>query len=320
MQTTTGTDIQTAAACLQQDELVAIPTETVYGLAGNALHEAAVVKIYEAKQRPRFNPLIIHVPEISSIERYADMDNISRTLAEAFMPGPFTLLLPKRSIIPDLVTAGSDKVAVRIPDHPLTRDLLRQIAFPLAAPSANRFGYVSPTTAEHVLQGLGGTIPYILDGGACVVGLESTIVEVLKDKVILHRAGGVSADMIEQCVHMRVVLPDKSSLPHTPGQLKSHYATSTPLYRGDIMQLLNENPGKKAAVISFTKKYELPVGSHLFVLSPEGNLGEAAQKLFATMRMIDMLSLDVIIAEIFPEEGIGRAINDRLNRAQVIYK
>lgn len=320
MQTIIGQDIAVAASLLRKDALVAIPTETVYGLAGNALHEAAVVAIYEAKNRPRFNPLILHVADIADIETYAFVDAVSRQLAQAFMPGPFTLLLRKKEIVPELVTAGSDKVAIRIPAHEVSRELLRRVGFPLAAPSANPFGYVSPTTATHVLQGLNGKIPYILDGGPCQVGVESSIAEVSGDKVILHRAGGISAEMITAVTGLPVVTGVHTATPSTPGQLKSHYATRIPLYKGDVPALMKQFPDKRMAVISFTRSYPVATGSHLFILSPAGNISEAAQKLFATMRRIDEMDVDLILAEDFPDTGIGQAINDRLNRAQAIHK
>jgi L-threonylcarbamoyladenylate synthase len=320
MQTMIGVDIETAATYLRKEELVAIPTETVYGLAGNALSETAVIRIYEAKNRPRFNPLILHVPDLASIEKYAVVDPVSRQLAEAFMPGPFTLLLPKKEIVPEMVTAGSDKVAIRIPDHALTRTLLRTVGFPLAAPSANPFGYVSPTTAEHVLQGLNGKIPYILDGGPSQVGVESSIAEVSGNEVILHRAGGVTAEMIRSVTGMPVVENTHSTSPSTPGQLKSHYATHIPLYKGNMRELIEQFKDQKMAVISFTRSYPVSAGSSLFVLSPAGDINEAARQLFDTMRRIDSMDIDVILAEDFPDQGIGRAINDRLNRAQVVFK
>lgn len=320
MQTIIGVDIETAANYLRREELVAIPTETVYGLAGNALSETAVIRIYEAKNRPRFNPLILHVPDINSIEKYADLDPVSRQLAMVFMPGPFTLLLPKKNIVPELVTAGSDKVAIRIPDHALTRTLLSTVEFPLAAPSANPFGYVSPTTGEHVLQGLKGKIPYILDGGPCEVGVESSIAEVSGTEVILHRTGGITAEMIRSVTGMPVVENTYSTSPSTPGQLKSHYATHIPLYKGNMRDLIQQFKHQKMAVISFTTSYPMAAGSSLFVLSPAGDINEAARQLFATMRKIDSMDIDVILAEDFPDQGIGRAINDRLNRAQAVFK
>jgi L-threonylcarbamoyladenylate synthase len=321
MQTIIGTDVQAAASILQQGQLVAIPTETVYGLAANTLDEKAVVQIFEAKNRPRFNPLIIHVGSIAAIAQYAVMSDLALTLANALMPGAFTLLLPKLSIVPDLVTAGSPKVAVRMPDHALTLQLLQQLPFPLAAPSANVFGYVSPTTAQHVYDGLSGRIPYILDGGACTVGVESTIVEVIDDAVLVHRVGGISIEAIEAVIGKKVQLPATTThQPLTPGQLKSHYATTTPLIRGDVNALLTEFADKKIAIIGLNTYYEGIANENQYLLSTNGSLVEAAQHLFNVMRQLDGKGYDVIIAEIFPDEGLGKAINDRLERAQVLHK
>lgn len=318
--TTVGINIEIAAALLSENEIVAIPTETVYGLAGNALSEVAVVKIYNAKDRPSFNPLIIHVATVEAIKEYAELDSISQQLAEAFMPGPFTLLLPKKAIVPDLVTAGSSKVAVRIPKHPLALRLLHKLNFPLAAPSANPFGYVSPTTARHVLDGLNNRIDYILDGGPCEVGVESTIAEVSDGQIILHRLGAVTAEEMEAVTGLSVVRKKDDQQIDTPGQMKSHYATKVPLYLGDIPTLLQQYQDKNIATISFCKSYPGLFTGHQYILSPKCNINEAAQHLFAVMRNIDEFSFDLIIAERFPDKGLGRAINDRLERAQAIHK
>lgn len=318
--TQTGTNIITAVDLLKQNELVAIPTETVYGLAGNALNNEAVAKIFEAKNRPYFNPLILHLASIDQIENYAELDVLSKQLAKHFMPGPLTLLLPKKSIVPDLVTAGSDKVALRVPKHPITHQLLAQLDFPLAAPSANPFGYVSPVTAEHVLQGLHGKIKYILDGGACNVGLESTIVEIDKDDVIVHRAGGLATEDIEAVIGKKLIKGLPQNKPATSGQLKSHYATATPLLQGNIDELIEGYTGKKIAILTFNKSYHQVPLQNQFILSPHGNLNEAAQNLFITMRQLDEADFDIILAEYFPNHGLGVAINDRLFRAQVTQK
>lgn len=315
-----GTDIDKAIALLKANEVVAIPTETVYGLAGNALSNDAVVKIFEAKNRPFFNPLIVHLAAVEQIEKYAYVDELSLLLAWSFMPGPFTLLLNKKNIVPDLVTAGSTKVAVRIPNHTLTHQLLLQLNFPLAAPSANAFGYVSPVAASHVQQGLQGKIPYILDGGNCTVGLESTIVEVENDEVILHRAGGLAIEEIESVVSKKIIVNNNHLKPQTAGQLKSHYATSTALLQGNIDELLHQHQGKNIAVLSFEKMYDKLEKQHQFILSANGNLNEAAQNLFTTMRQLDTMNYDIILAETFPQKGLGIAINDRLQRAQVTQK
>ncbi len=319
MHTESGTDIEKAALLLMNGNVVAIPTETVYGLAGNALDEDAVLKIFEAKNRPSFNPLIVHVKNWEEAEKYTEqIPAKAKLLAGAFTPGPLTFLLPRKNNIPDLVTAGSDKVAIRIPNHPVALALLNKIDFPLAAPSANPFGYVSPTTAQHVYDGLHGKIPYILDGGAATVGLESTIIGFdKKGNVLLYRAGGISAEQIENTLHEKVTAArlENEQNPATAGQLKSHYATHKPLYVGNIEDLKKQFAGKKIAVISFAKQYAGV--DKQFVLSPDGSLAEAAKHLFAAMRETDKLEVDVVIAELFPEEGIGRAINERLGKARM---
>jgi L-threonylcarbamoyladenylate synthase len=321
MQTIIGKDIAIAKQYLVDGNIVAIPTETVYGLAANALNEDAVLKIFEVKNRPQFNPLIVHCSSWQQVQKYVkNIPQKAKILAEKFSPGPLTFLLDKADSIPSLVTAGSKKVAVRIPAHALTLALLASLDFPLAAPSANPFGYISPTTAEHVFKNLFGKIPYILDGGAAGIGVESTIIEFDENgNIILHRAGGVSIEEIENVLGEKIIIGKENSNigPKTSGQLKSHYAPNTPLYMGDVDEWIEKFVEKRIAIISFFKKYNVVPFDHQFILSPSGNLHEAAKKLFAALRAIDELDVDVILAEIFPNEGIGRAINDRLARARV---
>jgi L-threonylcarbamoyladenylate synthase len=323
MQTKIGTDIHYARQLLQQGQLVAIPTETVYGLAGNALNEDAVVKIYSVKNRPHFNPLIIHVASLDKLKNYVThIPEKAKLLAEKFLPGPLTFLLPKKNNIPDIITAGNDKVAVRVPNHPITLELLKQIDFPLAAPSANPFGYVSPTSAKHVYNNLQGKIPYILDGGDCSVGVESTIIGFDEDeKIIVYRVGGIAIEEIEKITGEKILLTAKTEeLPDTPGRLKSHYATHTPLLSGNIDELIPLYKNKKIVIISFTKIYTGIEKENQYILSPSGSLDEAAKNLFKVLRETDGLKADILLAEKFPETGLGRAINDRLTRAQHIYK
>ena len=314
MKTVVGKDIYFAIQLLQSGELVAIPTETVYGLASNALDPIAVAKIFEAKNRPTFNPLIIHLPNLEAVKPYVtELPELALTLANAFSPGPISFLLPKSSIVPDIVTAGSEFVVVRIPNHPLTLELLNNLDFPLAAPSANPFGYVSPVNAKHVMEGLFGKIPYILDGGSCSVGLESTIVGFDQDNIIIHRLGGISVEDIYNCTGKMPILSLLHQQPHTPGQLKSHYATKIPLYVGNVEENLERFKTSTIAVISFKHTYKHEGLS--YVLSPSGILAEAAAHLFNVMRTIDNTNAEVILAEVFPDEGLGKAINDRLERA-----
>jgi L-threonylcarbamoyladenylate synthase len=314
MKTIVGKDIDFAIQLLKSGELVAIPTETVYGLAANALDSIAVAKIFEAKNRPTFNPLIIHLPNFEAVKPYvSNIPDLAVTLANAFSPGPISFLLPKSSLVPDIVTAGSEFVVVRIPNHPLTLELLNCVDFPLAAPSANPFGYVSPVNATHVYEGLSSKIPYILDGGDCSVGLESTIVGFENNNVIIHRLGGVSVEDIYHCTGKMPVLSLLHRQPQTPGQLKSHYAPKTPLYLGDVENNLDRFKSEKLAVISLKKLYKHQGES--YVLSRSGNLAEAAAQLFTVLREIDNSDSTVILAEKFPDEGLGKAINDRLERA-----
>ena len=314
-QTTIGKDLEQAKALLERGALVAIPTETVYGLAANGFSEAAIAKIYEAKNRPQFNPLILHVASLEQAERLVvEMPDACKRLMQAFSPGPITYLLPKSSLVPDMVTAGSARVAIRIPAHPMALELLSMLDFPLAAPSANPSGYVSPVSAMHVFEGLQGKIPYILDGGLCTIGLESTIVGFEENKVVIHRLGGISAEQISAVADVETITLLSHAAPTAPGQLKSHYATSKPLLIGDVGQLIDAFAGKKIGLLQFQHSAGLAVENEI-LLSPSGSLEESAAGLFRAMRLLDQSDLDVIIAERFPNIGIGRAINDRLERA-----
>jgi L-threonylcarbamoyladenylate synthase len=309
-----GQNIDEAAALLTSGKLVAIPTETVYGLAGNALDANAVASIFSVKKRPTFNPLIIHVPHREHIRLYAEInDDRLLDLANRFMPGPMSLLLPKKPNVADIVTAGSDLVAVRVPSHPLTVALLHKLNFPVAAPSANPFGYISPTTAHHVQDQLGEHIPYILDGGSCAIGIESTIVGLDGDNnITIYRKGGLSIEEIEKYVGPVQIMDHSSSRPAAPGMLSSHYAPKTRLILGHIPTLLEEYPLYSTAILSFSTPYN---ALHSYTLSPSGSMQEAAANLFKILRQLDELSLDFILAELLPEQGLGRAINDRLKRA-----
>ncbi|MES2558909.1 MAG: L-threonylcarbamoyladenylate synthase [Bacteroidota bacterium] len=314
-----GTDIQRAIQCLTNGELVAIPTETVYGLAANAFNPQAVTAIYKAKDRPQFNPLIIHTHSIEQLEKWGlFVPEKMKQLAVHFSPGPLTYVIPKSETIPDIVTAGTNAVAVRIPNHPLTLELLRSIDFPLAAPSANPSGFVSPTNAWHVNEQLGDKVEYILNGGDCSVGVESTIISFLEETPSILRYGGLAIEDIEKVIG-KVTLPAQGFIdnPVAPGQLARHYATNHKLIVGDPRKYLNDYAPERIGVIAFSSVYtEIPTNNQ-FVLSTNRNLDEAAQQLFAAMRNIDTLEIDVIIAETFPDKGLGRAINDRLKRASV---
>jgi L-threonylcarbamoyladenylate synthase len=312
-----GKDISKAKQLLENGEVVGIPTETVYGLAGNALNEDAILKIYSVKNRPKFDPLIAHTNSLDKIEGLVkEIPSKAYELTNAFWPGPLTILLNKKSSVPDLLTSGLDRVAVRIPDHPLTLELLSALEFPLAAPSANPFGYVSPTSAQHVEDQLGDKIPYILDGGPCHIGLESTIVGFDGDDVVVYRLGGTKVEAIEEIVGKVKIQVNESSNPAAPGMLKSHYSPGRKMIIGDISENLKELNPETTGILSFMATYDIPVKNQV-VLSPTGDLDEAARNIFSALRKMDQPNIEVILTEFLPQEGLGKAINDRLRRAAV---
>jgi L-threonylcarbamoyladenylate synthase len=314
-----GKNTDLAAMLLLEGRLVAIPTETVYGLAANALNEKAVLSIFKAKQRPFFDPLIIHVHSINAAQKYAQLEDPRLLkLAQQFWPGPLTLLVPKKEIVPGLVTSGLSQVAVRVPDHSLTLELLKKLDLPLAAPSANPFGYISPTEPEHVNKQLGDKVAYILDGGTCRVGLESTIVGIEEDQLCVYRLGGLAIEDIEKVAGKIELRINNSSNPSAPGQLKSHYAPAKPLFIGNIDELINQNPDKKIAVICFGKEKFKGEDLIIFNLSKEKKTEEAALNLFRYLRQADESAADIVICEKLPDAGLGRAINDRLRRAAAV--
>ena len=313
-------DIALAKNILMQGNLLAIPTETVYGLAANAFDVAAVAKIYQVKNRPNFNPLILHS---NSLERFAHwgihLPESALLLAKAFSPGPITFVVPKSDAIPDLVTAGQDTVAIRIPKHPQTLQLLASLDFPVAAPSANLSGTVSPTSAQDVEAQLGQQIAAVLNGGRCMVGLESTIITFAGGIPKLLRLGGLSVENIEQVLNQKL---DKTMLinnenPQAPGMLSRHYAPQTPLYLDAAENHLEEAAYAEMVFIGFKQKHPKIIGSNQIILSESGDFAEAAQNLFAAIRKADALGKKLIIAELLPEENLGLAINDRLKRAAV---
>lgn len=313
-----GQDISFAKQTLDREGLVAIPTETVYGLGGNAFAEEAVLSIFKAKNRPSFDPLICHTSSMDRLDLMVrHLPNAMFDLGKAFWPGPMTLLLPKKLIVPDLVTSGLPTVGVRIPRHEMTRELLAQLDYPVAAPSANPFGYISPTSAQHVADQLGDHVDYILDGGSSQVGVESTIIGLSGDHIVVHRLGGLSLEEIEDVSKSKVQLQvNNSSNPVAPGMLKSHYAPKVPCHVGNIEELLKDFEGKKVGIISFKEDRTDSSALHIS-LSKQGNLQEAAKNLFSALRTMDYNSIDVILAEFVPDQGLGRAINDRLRRASV---
>jgi L-threonylcarbamoyladenylate synthase len=311
-----GKDIGKAKELLEQGELVGIPTETVYGLAGNALDENSVVKIFTVKERPRFDPLIVHVASLAQARQLVDSFPIkAEQLASHFWPGPVTFLLKKKGVIPDLVTSGMDTVGIRCPDHALTQALLQSLSFPLAAPSANPFGYVSPTQPNHVNAQLGDRIKYILDGGACRVGIESTIIGFENQTPTIFRLGGLSIEDIEKTIGPVELQLNTSSDPKSPGQLKSHYSPRKKVAWGVLSEIVASYASQKIGVLAFMDKIDGIAIDNQLILSPTGNLEEAAKHLFGYLRELDKKNIDIILAEAMPDIGLGKAINDRLRRA-----
>ncbi|MBS3820197.1 MAG: threonylcarbamoyl-AMP synthase [Planctomycetes bacterium] len=305
--------LRQAADVLRGGGTVAFPTETVYGLGANALDANAVAAIFEAKQRPTFDPLIVHVATLGQARGVvSDWPPAAGELARRFWPGPLTLVLPKSDAAADIVTAGLATVAVRMPDHPLALAMISQADRPIAAPSANRFGCISPTTAEHVRDQLGPRVDLVLDGGPCGVGIESTIISLVDDEPVLLRAGGTPVEEIEQVVGPVRRACDEARRPAAPGQLPLHYAPRTLLVLCD-QEALPECP--RAGLLTLTSP---PAGQSyeaVEVLSEAGDLQVAATRFFAALHRLDTLGLDVIVATRMPEVGLGAAMNDRLRRA-----
>jgi L-threonylcarbamoyladenylate synthase len=314
-----GTDVAFAASLLKQGKLVAIPTETVYGLAGNGLDPHAVAAIFAAKKRPFFDPLILHLPGLEHLSRYVkNTPEYLPALMAAFSPGPVTYVLERTDLVPDLVTSGLPTVGIRFPAHPLTRELLQQLDFPLAAPSANRFGYISPTRPEHVRKQFTDEVSYILDGGACALGIESTILDCTGAKVRILRKGSLAVeDIVEVLGYKPGLAAVSSSKPSAPGNIEVHYAPKTPLYVGDLATLL-QTDGHATGIIAFGHNAEGLHAQRIINVSPIGNLREAAVHFFAALHQLDEdESIKRIYCAPFPEEGLGLALNDRLKRAGV---
>jgi len=324
--------VEEAVRLLKEGEIVALPTETVYGLAANALDPAAVMKIFEAKERPTFDPLIVHLPHKNQIDLVAEVpEGIAHTvkqLTERFWPGPLTLLLPKKSVVPDIVTAGLPTVAVRVSSNPIFKRVVSALDQPLAAPSANRFGSISPTSASAVLSELDGRLHLIVDGGACMFGLESTIIKVEpgspKMFITIVRPGPITAEDLKAYGKVRYAtrsVVDEAT--EAPGQLASHYAPKTPLRLLERPSDFIPEEGKRYALMSYRGEAKdgylhLCDWEEVMMLSPgNGKLPEAAVRFFYVLRRLDELGVDEIIAEPLHEHGMGIAMMDKLRRASV---
>jgi L-threonylcarbamoyladenylate synthase len=304
--------IEKAVQLLVAGEVVAFPTETVYGLGADALNPYAVAKIFEAKNRPHFDPLIVHISEKDWVFRYADhVPPDALKLVETFWPGPLTLILQRKTIIPDIVTAGLPTVAMRMPSHAVALQLINAFGKPIAAPSANPFGYMSPTRAGHVARMLKGRIPMLLDGGNSVFGIESTIVSFQEGGVYIHRHGAISEEELSEYVEIAPVR-EQDSLCRSPGELPYHYAPAKPL---KIIHGVDEVKTANSSFLAFKSLERPTISRHVKVLSETGDLREAAANFFSSLIELDREDIDVIYAEKVPEVGIGRAIMERLRKA-----
>jgi L-threonylcarbamoyladenylate synthase len=328
VKTLISTDRDAAVELLRNGELAALPTETVYGLAAKALNPIPVAKIFEAKERPRFDPLIVHLPNRDWLGRIVDVPAGDRQLigrlGDKFWPGPLTIVLPKREIVPDIVTAGLDTVAVRFSAHPVFAEIVGELDEPLAAPSANRFGRVSPTTAQHVLDELEGRIPLIVDGGPTEHGIESTIVAVRDGRITVLRRGPITDEQLSEFAD--IVSVTGTQRISAPGQLPSHYTPTTALRLIDKAEAFPPQKNQRVGLLAWSGAFPSPTSPQLETrcseafaavrnLSDRGDLREAAANLFRYLRELDALGLDLIVAERVPSRGLGAAIMDRLERA-----
>jgi L-threonylcarbamoyladenylate synthase len=313
-------DVSQAGSLLRRGEVVAFPTETVYGLGADALNARAVARIFEVKERPAFDPLIVHIADLQAIyELVEEVPAAALHLAEQFWPGPLTLVLPKKAHVPDLVTAGLPGVGIRIPAHPVAAELLRQTGCPLAAPSANKFGAISPTTAQHVIDGLGAQRIPVVDGGSCAVGVESTVLSFMGPAPLVLRPGGLPIEDI-----CRLIGPVEQAAPDpgaedcaqpAPGMLSRHYAPRTKLLLVPVSAIATPRAGQRTGLLTWGKQPLSAGFAQIERLSTDEDLRTCAARLFAAMRTLDSADLDVIIAHQFPERGLGVALNDRLSRA-----
>ena len=310
-------DLNQVKTALINGDIIALPTETVYGLAANIYLDSALEKVFKLKKRPSYNPLIVHISNSDILEQIAkNIPAKARELANVFWPGPLTLVLEKQDQIPNRITAGKPTVAVRVPNHPIALQLLKSLNFPLAAPSANPFGSLSPTSAKHVALYFKEEINFILDGGPCFCGLESTIIGFENDKPILYRHGAISIEEIEKIIGPIKIKNQNSKNPSAPGMLTRHYAPKTQIQINDDISLaLAQNSDKKIGVLSFRKNKKIKTEIHQEVLSISGDLNEASKNLYAALHRLDQMNLDLIISPFFPEKGLGKTINDRLKRA-----
>jgi L-threonylcarbamoyladenylate synthase len=313
-------DIYKAAQFLNNEEIVAIPTETVYGLAANIYSEKAIRSIFDLKNRPLTNPLIVHIGSLNQLSKLTEnVPDLAFKLIEKFWPGPLTLVLKKTAAVPNTITGGKNTVAIRMPNHPQTLKLLNILSFPLAAPSANPFGSISPTMASHVDHYFKEKLPMVLEGGMCQKGIESTIIGFENEFPVLYRLGSITIEEIEKEIGPIAVKNFEEQHPNAPGMMARHYAPSTKtIFTTDIFKAIDSNHGKRIGLLLFNLDLNHNDIQYQEILSKKGNLEEAATNLYAALHRLDKLNLEVIIVEEFPENQLGRSINDRLKRAATV--
>jgi len=314
----TGKNLDLAILNLKKNNIVAIPTETVYGLGANALSKKAVNKLFKLKKRPQNDPLICHTNSIEKISQYVKkIPRKAKLLNDLYWPGPLTILFEKKNIIPDITTSNLKTVGFRIPNNGITLKLLEKLDFPIAAPSANMFGYISPTCVNHVLQNFDDGINYILDGGSCSVGIESTIIGFKKNKTLVYRLGSLTIENIEKTIgKIDYNFSNKNSL---PGSFKNHYSPTKKLFLGNIKELINEHKNKKIGILCYNKKYKLVDNNLQIVLSKNSSLKEASKNLYSSLYLLDNMDIDIIITTLLPNKSIGKSINDRIIKSSEKY-
>ena len=308
-----GKNIDYASNILKDDGLVVIPTETVYGLGGNAININSVNKIYSLKKRPKSDPLICHTDCLDKILKYVnEIPETAYELAEKFWPGPMTIIFEKNNIIPNLTTSNLNTVAFRIPSKKITLELLKNLDFPIAAPSANIFGYISPTSIEHVHKNFSSGVDYILDGGSCELGIESTIIGLKKNKILVYRLGSLVLNDLKKIGNVELLVNQEEY----PGSFKTHYSPRKKLYIGDIKSLCKIHQNKKIGILCYNKKYEYVDKTKQIILSDKSCLNEASRNLYSSLYKLDnMNNIEIIISSLLPNNFIGTTINDRLKKS-----
>jgi L-threonylcarbamoyladenylate synthase len=310
-------DILKAATLLNENEVIGLPTETVYGLAANAYSELAISKIFSIKKRPTFNPLIVHIKNIAQMDEIAqEIPDLAYKLAQKFWPGPLTLILKKKAHISNLITANKDTVAIRMPNHPVALELLNHLSFPLVAPSANPYTAISPTKARHVHNYFPNDVKLVLEGGSCSAGVESTIIGFENNETIVYRLGALALEDIQNVTGTIRILNKNNKTPIAPGMTLKHYAPKTKIVlTQNVLEAIDFHFPKKIGLLLFDTPQPNIASSNQIILSPESNLKEAAANLYNALHQLDTMNVDLIIAERFPEYGLGNTINDRLERA-----